>query len=238
MWGLGCILIELHTGEPVFAGENELDQLSKITEVLGLPPDEMVLRSPRAKLFFSFTKKGQLWTYKLKHKPAWRERPLNDLLGVHTGGPGCRRRGEEGHNPNDYYVFIDLVKRMLTYNPAERIKPLDALNHEFFQIPVMQYRQTLVAQPPLSPTPYPGHLSASSSAILARCRSTWHKDIEAEKALHSQPSVPIGQPFAPTVASQPSSRPFVRPHLSSSGPLTTSTSRRGCPRHHEHMMVG
>lgn len=69
MWGLGCILIELHTGEPVFAGENELDQLSKITEVLGLPPDEMVLRSPRAKLFFSFTKKGQLWTYKLKHKP-------------------------------------------------------------------------------------------------------------------------------------------------------------------------
>jgi dual specificity tyrosine-phosphorylation-regulated kinase 1 len=67
MWGLGCILVEMHTGEPLFSGENELDQLAKISEVLGLPPEQMVLRSPKAKRFFSFRKKNETWTYKLKH---------------------------------------------------------------------------------------------------------------------------------------------------------------------------
>lgn len=67
MWGLGCILVEMHTGEPLFAGENELDQLTKISEVLGLPPEQMVLRSPKAKRFFGFRKKNETWTYKLKH---------------------------------------------------------------------------------------------------------------------------------------------------------------------------
>ncbi len=67
MWGLGCILVEMHTGEPLFAGENETDQLNKISEVMGLPPDNMVLRSPKAKRFFTFHRKGNNWTYKLKN---------------------------------------------------------------------------------------------------------------------------------------------------------------------------
>ncbi len=34
----GCILVELHTGEPLFAGLDEFDQLIKIIEVDLRPP--------------------------------------------------------------------------------------------------------------------------------------------------------------------------------------------------------
>ena len=33
MWSLGCILSELHTGYPLFPGENEVEQLACIMEV-------------------------------------------------------------------------------------------------------------------------------------------------------------------------------------------------------------
>jgi hypothetical protein len=53
MWSLGCILAELFCGVPLFPGESESDQMSRITEVLGLPPRELLERGTRSKLFFT-----------------------------------------------------------------------------------------------------------------------------------------------------------------------------------------
>mmetsp|Transcript_41939 Transcript_41939/g.98376 ORF Transcript_41939/g.98376 Transcript_41939/m.98376 type:complete len:738 (-) Transcript_41939:30-2243(-) len=50
MWALGCIMGELTDGQPLFAGESEVDQLFVIQKVLGpLTPEhmEMFLRNPR-----------------------------------------------------------------------------------------------------------------------------------------------------------------------------------------------
>ncbi|VEL10022.1 unnamed protein product [Protopolystoma xenopodis] len=63
------------------------------------------------------------------------ERRLDDLLGVTSGGPLGRRLHETGHSPADYTVFLDLVRRMLIYEPARRIRPADALAHRFFRAP-------------------------------------------------------------------------------------------------------
>ncbi|XP_060046232.1 dual specificity tyrosine-phosphorylation-regulated kinase 4 isoform X2 [Erinaceus europaeus] len=52
MWSLGCIMAELYTGYPLFPGENEVEQLACIMEVLGLPPTHFIQTASRRQTFF------------------------------------------------------------------------------------------------------------------------------------------------------------------------------------------
>lgn len=155
MWSLGCILCEMHTGEPLFTGANELDQMNKIVEVLGMPPKHLLDQALKIRKFFDRLPTGQYvikklpkdakkvsqknWSlshpsnqlFNLQYKASG-ARPLHDVLGVETGGPGGRRSGEPGHSMADYLIFKDLIMRMLDYNPKTRITPEEALNHCFF----------------------------------------------------------------------------------------------------------
>jgi dual specificity tyrosine-phosphorylation-regulated kinase 1 len=49
MWSLGCTLVEMHTGEPLFGGTDEGDQLKKIVEILGPLPATLTARTSQKK---------------------------------------------------------------------------------------------------------------------------------------------------------------------------------------------
>jgi dual specificity protein kinase YAK1 len=52
MWSLGCIVVELFLGLPLFPGSSEYNQVARITEMLGLPPTWMLDMGKQSGEFF------------------------------------------------------------------------------------------------------------------------------------------------------------------------------------------
>jgi dual specificity protein kinase YAK1 len=52
MWSLGCIVVELFLGLPLFPGSSEYNQVSRITEMLGLAPTWMLEMGKQSGEFF------------------------------------------------------------------------------------------------------------------------------------------------------------------------------------------
>lgn len=109
MWSVGCIMAELVAKEPLFTGRTELEQIDKIFRTLGTPDEKIwpglsKLPGPKAK----FVK--QPYNMLRKKFPAT----------SFTGLPVLSELG------------FDLLKKLLTYNPEERISAEEALLHDWF----------------------------------------------------------------------------------------------------------
>lgn len=113
MWSLGCILAELYTGVPIFPGENEQEQLACIMEVFGPPEKHLIEKSTRKKLFFDSMGKPRL-TVSTKGR---RRRPSSKTL---QQAIKC-----------DDEPFLDFLARCLRWDPDRRLKPEEAIRHEF-----------------------------------------------------------------------------------------------------------
>ncbi|KAL8815170.1 MAG: hypothetical protein Q9223_005669 [Gallowayella weberi] len=113
MWSLGCILAELLTGYPIFPGENEQEQLACIMEIFGPPEKHLIEKSTRKKLFFDSLGKPRL-TVSSKGK---RRRPSSKTL-------------QQALKCEDE-TFLDFITRCLRWDPDRRLKPEEAIHHEF-----------------------------------------------------------------------------------------------------------
>lgn len=60
VWALGCVFFEILTFVPLFPGDNELDQLHKIHEVIGTPTPKLLARFKNCNVDFDFPKKKTL----------------------------------------------------------------------------------------------------------------------------------------------------------------------------------
>lgn len=101
VWALGCCFYEIMTLNPLFPGENELDQLHKIHDIVG---------SPNQKLLERF-----------KHRNVEYEFPKKKPLGFHNLIPSMSDLG------------VDVMKKMLVYQPENRISAMKLQEHIYFE---------------------------------------------------------------------------------------------------------
>eukprot|EP00756_Hemistasia_phaeocysticola_P018653 Hpha_TRINITY_DN15610_c0_g1::TRINITY_DN15610_c0_g1_i1::g.98544::m.98544/K08825/DYRK1; dual specificity tyrosine-phosphorylation-regulated kinase 1 len=132
MWSLGCILVEMHTGLPIFDGKDEGDQLLKMHSVIGRLPRPMIEQASVKKRSAFFSEGAQQLASLSAGEPS--QRHLVDVLGVNIGGPSGRREGQPGHGVEDYRTFCDLIEKVLVYDPEQRINPVNALEHPFVKV--------------------------------------------------------------------------------------------------------
>lgn len=101
MWSFGCVLGELSTGNPLFMGSNENDQLAAIEEIVGEIPSSMIQKSAKFKQGIT-NKSGR------------------------RGAPGTKQLATEiGGDEN----FKDLIAKTLTLDPSQRPTPLELQEH-------------------------------------------------------------------------------------------------------------
>ncbi|KPI83365.1 cell division protein kinase 2 cdc2-related kinase (CRK1) [Leptomonas seymouri] len=114
VWSVGCIFSEMATGTPLFAGKNDADQLMRIFRFLGTPNNQVwpsMNQYPNSNNMLSQPEFLQ------NFEPEW-----NNVLGT---VPGYEKLGPAG---------IDLLEKLLRYEPSERITAADALNHPYFSL--------------------------------------------------------------------------------------------------------
>ena len=179
MWSLGCILAELFTGYPIFPGENEQEQLACIMEVFGPPEKHLIEKSSRKKLFFDSLGKPRL-TVSSKGR---RRRPSSKDL---RQALKC-----------DDEAFLDFIARCLRWDPARRLSPNEAMNHEFITGIKLNPRQRTQAPPANASSPMKRTNSITtpaSSRPLPEPPATSFRNGSAVRARDMPNSSPIKPP--------------------------------------------
>lgn len=111
MWSFACILPEIRYGDPLITGSSEADQLCATAEVIGHPPDCMLMRSKKIEKLGIVDGVLQ-YTPKRNGKRKAACRPLTKIV---------QKRSDA--------LFREFLSECLKWDPAERPSPKDALQH-------------------------------------------------------------------------------------------------------------
>ncbi|KAJ4376429.1 dual specificity protein kinase yak1 [Neocucurbitaria cava] len=147
MWSLGCIVVELFLGLPLFPGSSEYNQVSRITEMLGLPPHWMLEMGKQSGEFYEkIQDEYGRKQYRLKSMEQYsrehgtKEQPskkyfsattLPDIIKNYPMPRKNMKPNEIEREMANRAAFIDFAQGLLNLNPLERWTPAQAKLHPF-----------------------------------------------------------------------------------------------------------
>ncbi|NXF42047.1 CLK3 kinase, partial [Nyctibius bracteatus] len=116
VWSTGCILFEYYRGFTLFQTHENREHLVMMEKVLGPMPSHMIRKTRKQNLFHN----GKL---------VWNE--------TTPQGRNVRKNCKPLqmymlHNSREHKQFFDLIRRMLEFDPSQRITVSEALLHPFF----------------------------------------------------------------------------------------------------------
>lgn len=124
-YSLGCILVEFFTGVALYQTHDNLEHLAMMEVVMGKIPERFARAGARSKPDF-FKEGGKLDWPKPKatrqsKKDVKATRPLQDVIPP---------------TDNVNRQFLDLVRKLLAFDPAQRITVREALQHPYFSLTI------------------------------------------------------------------------------------------------------
>jgi len=102
LWGVGCVMFEVIALFPLFPGTNELDQIERIHNIVGTPPKKVLNKFKKYATHIEF----------------------NFAEKVGSGIAKLIPHADE--------TCIDLIVKMLAYDPEDRLSARQALRHPYF----------------------------------------------------------------------------------------------------------
>ncbi|KAJ4292150.1 dual specificity protein kinase yak1 [Collariella sp. IMI 366227] len=196
------VVVGLFLGLPLFPGSSEYNQVSRIVEMLGNPPNWMIEMGKQAGEFFEKRQDefGRR-TYHLKSMEQYsrergvKEQPskkyfqastLPEIIKSYPMPRKNMKQSEVDREMNNRIAFIDFVRGLLTINPLERWSPQQAKLHPF----ITQQKYTGQFVPPmnlrssaLNRSPAPGTQQQIQAEALSKQRAqAAHAQAQASSA--------------------------------------------------------
>ncbi|ODQ66502.1 kinase-like protein [Nadsonia fulvescens var. elongata DSM 6958] len=146
MWSLGCIVAELFLGLPLFPGSSEYNQLSRIIQTIGMPPNWMIEKGKNSTNFFTRITDTPSQRYRLKSLDEYsKEQNVEEVAGKKYLASTDLEQNimsyplprtdmtnlEIEQEMKDRKLLINFIQGLLNYNPLERWTPQQALSHPF-----------------------------------------------------------------------------------------------------------
>ena len=116
MWSLGCVVAEMCTGEVLFPCKDQQGLMTKIVEVLGMPPAHVIASGSRSHLFFN------------QQQGKWRVGG-----GTRETEPGSRPLKGLLRRTSDLFI-VHFIESCLQWDAKDRITAELAMDHPFLSV--------------------------------------------------------------------------------------------------------